>query len=774
MVQINFARKEVLLKIVYYGCGLAGKTTCLEVVYEKSPQDRRGELTSIATEGDRTLFFDFFSLTSGTVAGMNTRFRLYTVPGQVYYNSTRKLVLQGVDGVVFVADSQTAKLEENKESLANLKENLKEYHLNIETLPLVFQYNKRDLPNILTVNQLNQELNFLNAPFFESVAFQGEGIFKTLETLCSKVLQSVSGQFASASSSSLVSTSPTSVSVSQSFPETLPSELKEYTSEEALQLLLEGKPLQNAKVCLLNLNHQIFEQPIHLQNMNIDCLQAHQTIFKKPFHWNNGSLGSLECGELGENVNENAPEKEHLVVETLKAVTKIPAQFESEFSLKNLVVSQSIDFSGVHFQGEVSFQNISFPKNQNISFYKAHFQKSFKIYDCQLGGIDWRNVLYVDLLEIINTTFQGHVNAWNGVFSGNVKIRNTIFQDKARFRAALFEKPTAIIDTKFYKEGFFGEAMFQQETSFYSCEFQGEAHFHLTLFAGETHFSKTRIKGATLFNQVRWKGKLNAREAEWTHLQMERSVCEDEVDFSQLNCSRIDLKFCAFKDIVYFQNAIFHKLCDFTGSRFEQKCSFKGAQFLGKVVLSEIDAKNIVLEWNQIQNKLLSEQQKDFILAANEYGTLKTIFEQQNRYEDMDEAYFCFKQAHRKTLKISISHPLQTLNSCCSYFILDLGCGYGTRPLRITMSSLVIIFFFGFLYSLFPNGFVYLAPSTTPISFDWSNAIYFSIATFTTMGFGDWAPHHAGMIRFIVTMEAFVGIFTMSLFVAVFTRKIIR
>ncbi|RME81745.1 MAG: GTPase, partial [Planctomycetota bacterium] len=150
MVQINFALKEVNCKIVYYGPGMSGKTTNLEVIHQKAPKERKGELTSIATEGDRTLFFDFMPLDLGKVAGMNTKFQLYTVPGQVYYNSTRKLVLQGADGVIFVADAQRNKLAENLESLQNLKENLAEYSLDIRKIPLVIQYNKMDLPNIMT------------------------------------------------------------------------------------------------------------------------------------------------------------------------------------------------------------------------------------------------------------------------------------------------------------------------------------------------------------------------------------------------------------------------------------------------------------------------------------------------------------------------------------------------------------------------------------------------------------------------------------------------
>jgi signal recognition particle receptor subunit beta len=191
MVQMNFARKEVKCKIVYYGPGLSGKTTNIEVIHDKAPPTNRGELTSIATEGDRTLFFDFMPLDLGKVHGMDTKFKLYTVPGQVYYNSTRKLVLQGADGVVFVADSQRKKMQENIESLENLQTNLSEYKLDIATIPFVIQYNKRDLPDVATIEELNEKLNPWGVPHFEAVAFQGHGVFPTLKTLVGLVLARV-------------------------------------------------------------------------------------------------------------------------------------------------------------------------------------------------------------------------------------------------------------------------------------------------------------------------------------------------------------------------------------------------------------------------------------------------------------------------------------------------------------------------------------------------------------------------------------------------------
>ncbi len=188
MVAINYANREVSCKIVYYGPGLSGKTTNLQYIHGKVPGTTRGDLISLATDADRTLYFDFLPINIGTINGFTTRFQLYTVPGQVFYNATRKLVLRGVDGLIFVADSQRDKADENVESLNNLKENLDEYGYDLDDLPLILQYNKRDLPDIMSVEELDQLLNTHNWPVFESVAHKGTGVFDTLKLIIKMIL----------------------------------------------------------------------------------------------------------------------------------------------------------------------------------------------------------------------------------------------------------------------------------------------------------------------------------------------------------------------------------------------------------------------------------------------------------------------------------------------------------------------------------------------------------------------------------------------------------
>ncbi len=185
---INYASREINCKIVYYGPGLCGKTTNLQYVYNKTAEESKGKMISLATETERTLFFDFLPLALGEIRGFKTRFHLYTVPGQVFYDASRKLILKGVDGVVFVADSQEERLDANIESLENLKDNLEEQGFDIEKIPFVIQYNKRDLPNVTSVEELSSLLNPRRVPELGACAMSGEGVFETLKAIAKLVL----------------------------------------------------------------------------------------------------------------------------------------------------------------------------------------------------------------------------------------------------------------------------------------------------------------------------------------------------------------------------------------------------------------------------------------------------------------------------------------------------------------------------------------------------------------------------------------------------------
>ena len=192
MSMINYASREINCKLVYYGPGLGGKTTNLEYVYNKVNPETRGKLISLATEQERTLFFDFLPVDLGSIRGFKTRFHLYTVPGQVYYNASRRLILKGVDGLVFVADSQAERMDANIAALENLYENLSDYGYDPAELPVVLQWNKRDLPSAVPVDELRRQLNPMGLQEYEAVAVNGVGVFDTLKAVSKLVLRSLS------------------------------------------------------------------------------------------------------------------------------------------------------------------------------------------------------------------------------------------------------------------------------------------------------------------------------------------------------------------------------------------------------------------------------------------------------------------------------------------------------------------------------------------------------------------------------------------------------
>ncbi len=225
MVFFNYSRMQMAAKIVYYGPGLCGKTTNLHWIYNKTASDSRGEMVSLETETDRTLFFDLLPIDVGNISGFETRMQLYTVPGQVFYNTTRKLVLKGVDGVVFVADSQRPMLQANLDSFRNLEENLADMGLSVDTLPLVLQYNKRDLSDVLAVEDLNKALNRSSWAWFEASAVHGKGVFETLKGISKLTLLALRQRLARSSGAS-ERPSPPPVAAEPARPSVAPAPLR--------------------------------------------------------------------------------------------------------------------------------------------------------------------------------------------------------------------------------------------------------------------------------------------------------------------------------------------------------------------------------------------------------------------------------------------------------------------------------------------------------------------------------------------------------------------
>ncbi len=191
---INYTTKEINCKVIYFGPGLGGKTTNIQFIYEKTQQRERGKLVTLSTENERTLFFDFLPLSIGEVRGFKTRFHLYTIPGQTFYEVSRQFILKGVDGIVFVADSQTERMEANIESFESLEKSLERQGYDIHKLPLAFQYNKRDLPSAVTVQELEATLNPMHRPYFEAIANRGQGVMETLQAVSQLVIRELKGE----------------------------------------------------------------------------------------------------------------------------------------------------------------------------------------------------------------------------------------------------------------------------------------------------------------------------------------------------------------------------------------------------------------------------------------------------------------------------------------------------------------------------------------------------------------------------------------------------
>ncbi len=229
MVMINHATREITAKIVYYGPGLCGKTTNLEYIYKTATPEKKGKLLTVATETDRTLFFDFLPMELGSIKGLKLRTQLYTVPGQVFYDATRRIVLRGADGVVFVADSQKSMIDSNIESLENLKTNLKINNLDPETIPIVFQYNKRDLENLIDLGELDKELNWRNVPSFPASAIKGMGVNETLRKIIELVIINLHQKEASLKGTKV--SAPEKVSPPPEPPRTIPQEKREKEEE---------------------------------------------------------------------------------------------------------------------------------------------------------------------------------------------------------------------------------------------------------------------------------------------------------------------------------------------------------------------------------------------------------------------------------------------------------------------------------------------------------------------------------------------------------------
>ncbi|BBM84325.1 ion channel [Candidatus Uabimicrobium amorphum] len=935
MVKFNFVRREVNVKLVYYGPGLSGKTTSLEVIQQKIPPENCGKLTSISTEQDRTLFFDFLPLDLApvTVGGLKLKVRLFTVPGQTFYNATRKLVLQGADGVVFVADSQVKKLDENIDSLQNLKENLEEYDEDIRDIPLVMQWNKRDLPDILPVEELEKHLNLYNSPSFESIAVTGEGIYSGLKELCTLVVTRVRAKMeesikndatpiieSSTTEDKLASTTEemaaqdkstsetgdtqdkteqksrpilfkkiphtkrfkkqdsiinessfafsknthdeesSSVStdtndkespitketsdsvsvtkgtsdkdasdsvaketgdsvsqetsdeeISDSVPQETSDSVPQETSDKEtsdsvpqetsdketsdsvsvakndyVHLLKKGKLYRTQKIELLDLSGETFDNEVVLENLVIGELRAHETKFLKDVVLRNVTIDKIAMGGVyrTEEIDSTAYDASETQITESTQHKQKPAHFAQKLIVDSVNIHECAHFDGVEFGDDVEWKYVKMPTPQEtqdvfVAMRYAKFTKRFSMVGCRFEAVDMREAQFRERVHISGTTFAGLVDFSRALGNAGAKfmeeftIRECNFLQCVRWQGIDSYMKFSILASGFQENVFLSEARFHDEIVILDCKFHGQVTFHLSNFTRDVHLAKNAFS-EVVCEEIHCDSKLYLQGSTMQSLQMDNCRCEKECNFANLDCGSLSLKSSIFNGVVNFSLSKFNGRCDLSAALFAQKADFRGVKFGDCIAMNHLDADKLLISWQQVDGKLESENKRQYAQAAEEYSILKTIFAVRNQYDDLDEVYYRYRQMQRKKLRISPLHPLQTLQRFAEFCALDRCCGYGTKPFRIAFASIIAVLVFACCYSLFPNQFVYIGPTSTPVLFDWTSSIYFSMATFTTMGFGDWVLQPYSFFRFVVAIEAFVGIFAMVLFVAAFTRKVIR
>ncbi|BBM86038.1 ion channel [Candidatus Uabimicrobium amorphum] len=773
MVQFNFFRRSINMKIVFYGPEMSGKTTSFECVHESYPKEQRSDIAVISTDQDRMLFSSVAP--DAKINGIYTKLRLFTVAGKVTYASSNKLVLHGADGIVFVADSRKERQQDNIDSWRELRGNLQEHGVKIGDIPIVIQWNKRDLDDIQSVEDLEKQINNKNLPSFETVATEGKNVEECFEFLLAKCYEK---SLAKIEGKNKKKNSEKNVEKKKKSTKTAKRETG--ISDSIIDRMHKGKVIKDCHIDMLDIRDKVFKKEIIFDNVTIGVLEGSGAHFQQKVCFNLVSVDELNLGgEYLSDIEKKLLRDEEVVP---------PCKFAEDFILQNVTIKRKADLDLAQFCKDVVLYNVQMPVDAArkaksmedfiFSFRAASFHGEFEMYGCHLMGLDIRESVFHHQTKIVKCAFHGEficgivAEKSGAVFKDVTRVKECSFHEKAQLQRVRFENTLEVVDNKFKEAVFWGEAYFYKQALFFRCKFDAKLHFPLSIFHDETHFSESEFCAGIELIKTKFCGKLFAGNSKIGKLDMERARLNEGADFTKSTFEETNFSYAVFSGATTFHSSIFTKNCCFYAAIFEPKVSFAKAEFQGKLSFSGMSVYDMVISWRQVRGKLQSVAQKNYVEAAEEYSLLKNVFERQNRYDDEDEAYLLYKKAMRKTLKISLLHPWQTLGRFLSFWALDLGCGYGTRPFRITVTSIFIALGFAALYGYFPHEFGYNGAQQGV--FDWSNATYFSIATFTTMGFGDWAPNPDSIFRYVVTIEAFVGIFTMALFVGAFTRKVIR
>jgi len=499
--------------------------------------------------------------------------------------------------------------------------------------------------------------------------------------------------------------------------------------------------------------------------------------------------------------------------------------FDKLPSFEEAAFDNEINFSGVDFGEEVIFRRTQFSATSDFTgakFGSAEFQ------DCQFGNnILFRHSEFQDWADFSRATFEGELDFTESVFKNGADFSEAQFNSVARFERSTFNQDCYFVEATFNQVADFDSITFVEGADFRNCIFKDriefrhatvkeasfvgiqcekqvllseiksrklnfqQAHFHDLLDFTKANIEDTIKFDSTFFdkiasfdhsvferisfNQAQFCENCSFRSVNFNHESMfQKVVFDGEADFRNTTFAG-DVNFydTKFNHRVYMRNVDFQKLANFRSVDFEEKADFTDAKFRKRVCFEELMAEDVILNWLQIKGKLINHQQKKFEQAMKEYGFLKTMFEKQNNYKDMDRAYRMFKRMERKSEKLSVTNPFKLVKKLFNFLILDVGSGYGTRPFNIALTTVIIILLFGVFYNFFNDQIIIDTQRSSPIK-NLLFCIYFSFLSFVTLGAENLYPDYAGWLKYVVAVQAFLGFFLMTLFVVTFTRKVIR
>jgi len=562
----------------------------------------------------------------------------------------------------------------------------------------------------------------------------------------------------------------------------VPMTLSKLSSHEALKMLQAGKPIVGRAIAKLDISHQCFESKVTIKKCSVEFLVAERTRFLGKVDLSETVFGKCagpeekKTGEPApgaEDTDDNASETVHAArlesAEFGGATTFAQARFKGRTSFLSTVFAEladfeqavfedTADFSMTKYGGEVIFRNAAF--EQHATFEEAEFD-SAEFEECRVEG----------KTNISNAVFHGWADFHGATLGRTLDGSAVKFRRGADFGGVHFRGPTIFEDGCFQSECSFADAQFSRLAVFNRAKLQGHSDFRHCAFADRAEFRGAELTG-TLFDGAKFEGPTSFGRAhfEGKYTGFESVEFRARTDFEDVGFDAVSFAKARFAD-VSFRNGVFRRSTILDGASFDGETDFSSAQFKGSLSLLDVVLERAQLKWTQVRGKLRSDAAGQFRDSMQQYGLLKTVFENGNEYEDMDRAYHMFKRCERKAAGLrerwvrSLMKPLEIL-------FVDWGAGYGTRPRNVVIMTLLVILAFAWFYWLFGGQFA--LPGRDAAAQGLGFYVYYSFVTFITIGAENVHPVYTDWLKAVVAFEGFTGFFLMTLFVATFTRKIIR